>query len=210
MITTAEPAWHNWKIPLLAVAFLLAIMLGIELALPKSSAAIEAATISGSATVGSVQAAQAGTGPLQHTALAPDSNCDLEWRLVSSPDPEGEVRGHLDDVAAVSANNMWAVGTFNWRTLIKHWDGVRWSIVLSPNQSTRSQHLTAVSVVSANDVWAVGSYERVDTTLPSSTLILHWDGSIWSVVPSPNGGAGDNSLSDVAAVSANDVWAVGT
>src|SRR5215469_8327574 len=37
----------------------------------------------------------------------------------------------------------------------------------------------------------------------------HWDGTQWSIVPSPNPGAFINELSGVAAISANDVWAVG-
>ena len=37
----------------------------------------------------------------------------------------------------------------------------------------------------------------------------HWDGSAWSVVSSPNAGTSHNYLNGVAAVSANDVWAVG-
>ena len=41
------------------------------------------------------------------------------------------------------------------------------------------------------------------------TLIEHWNGTAWSIVPSPNGGSGNNYLQSVAAISANDVWAVG-
>jgi hypothetical protein len=51
---------------------------------------------------------------------------------------------------------------------------------------------------------------------PSSaylTLTLHWNGSTWSVIPSPNPGGtnqGDqNVLYGVAALSAHDVQAVG-
>jgi hypothetical protein len=40
------------------------------------------------------------------------------------------------------------------------------------------------------------------------TLIEHWNGTQWSVVPSPNL-MGNNLLRGVAIVSANDVWAVG-
>src|SRR5204863_1223407 len=36
------------------------------------------------------------------------------------------------------------------------------------------------------------------------------DGSTWSIAPSPNPGAGNNELYGVAAMAANDVWAVGT
>ena len=45
---------------------------------------------------------------------------------------------------------------------------------------------------------------------PSRTLIEHWDGTAWSVVPSPNKGPFPNALSDVDAVAPDDIWAVGT
>lgn len=44
------------------------------------------------------------------------------------------------------------------------------------------------------------------------TLIEHWDGQQWSIVPSPDGKTGANALNElqsVAAVSAQNVWAVG-
>src|SRR5205085_938825 len=63
--------------------------------------------------------------------------------------------------------------------------------------------LSAVTVVSANDVWAVGE-------AGSNTLTEHWDGSKWTIVPSPNGSGGfENVLTGVAAVSGSQVWAVG-
>jgi hypothetical protein len=41
-------------------------------------------------------------------------------------------------------------------------------------------------------------------------VIEHWDGTSWSVVPSPNPNPqGNNSLVAIAAVNANDIWAVG-
>ncbi len=62
-----------------------------------------------------------------------------------------------------------------------------------PNPATTGLH--GVAAVSTDDVWAVGGAQ-----------ILHWDGSAWSVVPSPQG---DYYLQSAAAVSAIDVWAVG-
>jgi hypothetical protein len=51
-------------------------------------------------------------------------------------------------------------------------------------------------------VWAVGAEgER--------TLIEHWNGSTWKVVPSPNRGRGGSDLVAVAAVSSRNLWAVG-
>ena len=41
-------------------------------------------------------------------------------------------------------------------------------------------------------------------------MIEHWDGTAWTVVPSPNPNPqGNNCLVAVAGVSASDVWAVG-
>ena len=40
--------------------------------------------------------------------------------------------------------------------------------------------------------------------------IEHWDGTSWTVVPSPNPNPqGNNSLGAVAAISATDIWAAG-
>jgi hypothetical protein len=39
---------------------------------------------------------------------------------------------------------------------------------------------------------------------------LHWDGSKWSIISSPNPpGGGGNALFEVSASSANNIWAVG-
>jgi hypothetical protein len=40
--------------------------------------------------------------------------------------------------------------------------------------------LTSVSADSASDAWAVGSYVS-NTTGVRDTLILHWNGTAWSV-----------------------------
>ncbi|MDQ5867692.1 MAG: hypothetical protein M3390_18485, partial [Chloroflexota bacterium] len=52
-----------------------------------------------------------------------------------------------------------------------------------------------------SDVWVVGGTGR--------TLIEHWNGSSWSVVPSQNVGNGENTLRSVTALAADNAWAVG-
>src|SRR4030095_13245300 len=44
----------------------------------------------------------------------------------------------------------------------------------------------------------------------NQTLVEHWNGTAWSVVPSPNSGTDANELNSVAVVGPNDVWAVGS
>ena len=60
--------------------------------------------------------------------------------------------------------------------------------------------------LAANDVWAVG---YVTLSGVSATLTEHWDGSAWTIVPSPNVAGESNFLNAVAATGAGDVWAVG-
>src|SRR5438876_2718034 len=82
-----------------------------------------------------------------------------------------------------------------------------WSLVASPDGSTsRSRLLAVASVPATSEVWAVGWSLATGV---AQTLIEHWNGTAWSLVPSPNVGAGSNRLTAVAARSATDVWAVG-
>jgi len=136
------------------------------------------------------------------------------WSIVASPDG-GTMGNQLNSVAVVSANNVWAVGTYGAsnntsRTLALHWNGSTWSTVTTPNAggSLSNNYLDGMTVVSAADIWAVGNY--YNTVLGKrQTLILHWNGTAWSIVASPNGSPSDNYLNAVEKVSASSIWAVG-
>src|SRR5260221_14068284 len=65
-----------------------------------------------------------------------------------------------------------------------------WTGAPPPSPSTTSNALQGVSVISACDAWAVGSDMNGSGT--DQTLIEHWDGSAWNVVPSPDPGSTDN------------------
>jgi hypothetical protein len=137
------------------------------------------------------------------------------WKVVSSPNV-GTSGSTLNAVAVVSANDIWAVGSFTTssligQTLVEHWNGTSWSVVSSPNVGTSSNVLNGVAVVSATDIWAVGSSSSCGTTsCVTHTLTEHWNGTSWSVVSSPNVDPSSNVLNGVAVVSANDIWAVGS
>ena len=64
-----------------------------------------------------------------------------------------------------------------------------------------------VATIAKNDVWAVGS-TATSFSAPSKALVEHFDGTSWRVaaIPSTSG----TSLTSVTAVSATDVWAVGS
>lgn len=137
------------------------------------------------------------------------------WDIVASPNPPGDTLSQLHSVSAVSANDVWAVGsshngTLPSRTLIQHWDGSQWRIVSSPSPDTQFNELRGVAAISANDVWAVGYRGGTKSETPIETFILHWNGAAWTQVASPNIAGGANQLFGITAISANDIWAVGS
>jgi hypothetical protein len=132
------------------------------------------------------------------------------WSAVPTPN-SGPNFDTLFGLAA-KGGRAWAVGVsldsaFQDRALIEAWDGSRWSIVDSPQPGSQRDILFAASAISTSDVWAVGDQEGANGKF--ETLTEHFDGSRWSVVPSPDPGSTGNHLYGVTAVGPNDVWAVG-
>jgi hypothetical protein len=130
-----------------------------------------------------------------------------KWSIESSPNRSGSTE--LEDVAAISGKNVWAVGYFvpkgsgHPKTLTEHYDGSKWKVVASPSPHP-DDVLFGVAALSASDVWAVGE----DGNPGRKTLIEHWNGSKWIVVPGAslqNGGG----LRDVTAIAKTNVIAVG-
>src|SRR5579859_787939 len=120
----------------------------------------------------------------------------------------------LSAVDALASNDVWAVGNSLSgndvsSTVVEHFNGSLWTIIPSPNVSGLNNNLVAITALSGTDIWAVGSTTN-QTTFTTQTLTMHWDGSLWTIVPSPNVGAGNNDLNAVAALSSTDVWAVGS
>ncbi|HMA38383.1 MAG TPA: hypothetical protein VKY74_28300 [Chloroflexia bacterium] len=154
------------------------------------------------------------------------------WSRVARPNPSTET-GHLYGIGARAAGDIWAVGsdTRNHRrqTLVLHWDGTAWSQIPSPNVDGADSVLLRVAARAADDVWAVGySLEAAGSVThladgppnalprpgiapppgPERPLIIHWDGTQWRLMPLPDSGPG-RRLTGIAAVAADDAWAVG-
>jgi hypothetical protein len=123
------------------------------------------------------------------------------WNGTSWQPTIGTLNGGFNAVSATSARNAWAVGSTIYNPLIEHWNGTAWQRIPSPNPGSQGQ-LYDVVAVTARDAWAVGDY-TANTGIKA--LILHWDGTAWHRVP----GVPGEELRGVAAVSAQDVWAVG-
>ncbi len=78
-----------------------------------------------------------------------------------------------------------------------------------PDVGTGFNQLEGVAATSDCNALAVGYY--VNSASFDQTLIEHWNGKAWTVQTSPNPGtsANTNVLSDVAALSPRNAWAVG-
>src|SRR5215831_14596055 len=82
-----------------------------------------------------------------------------------------------------------------------------WTGVQPPSPGTVSNELFGVAVLSACDAWAVG--DDIGSSGGRQALTEHWNGSSWTVLPSPDPGTVDSVLTSVHVVSAANVWAVG-
>jgi len=153
------------------------------------------------------------------------------WSVVPTPDP-GSAQ-ELTAVAARASDDVWAVGYQELhgdpdQPLIEHWNGRLWSVTPSPQVGPQTR-LEGVTAISATDAWAVGQQENGVTASggpgpssssgPSSggqggtssgsfTVIEHWDGRSWSLVPTPSLPTPEH-LAGVAGDAPDDVWAVG-
>jgi hypothetical protein len=133
----------------------------------------------------------------------------LHWDgndLTTIPSPNADEGGNaLNDVSVISANDVWAVGSF----MAIRWNGTEWQIV--PGQIPRYVHIRSVAAVSSNEIWAVGG---VTTCGPfegcsGSSNIIRFDGTNWSFVPYDSVPGRSVILNAVSASGSNDVWIVG-
>jgi hypothetical protein len=151
----------------------------------------------------------AGSGVYKNLA---ESWNGTSWSLVNVPSPGSF--SSLNGVSCVSPAVCTAVGYVStlsggYRTLIESWNGTSWSVVPSPSIGSPSDqnYLSGVSCTSVTACTAVGyHYNGV-----FKTLIESWNGTSWSVVPSPNPEPSTNdSLYSVSCISATACTAVGS
>ena len=136
------------------------------------------------------------------------------WSSVTIPDPDF-TPGAGQSISASSPTDIWVVGTTVNTTTgattaeALHFNGTAWSVVPMQQPGTNTPTIGAVTAISATDAWAVGEDTGATSALGGSTLIEQWNGTSWSIVPSPTPGA-DPGLTGVAARGSSDVYAVGS
>jgi hypothetical protein len=147
------------------------------------------------------------------------------WKSVATPNV-GEGTNKLNAVLALAPNDVWAVGFSTpvappqqaaTLTLIEHFDGTSWAVVPSPNvgpnSANQSNRLLGLTANSANDIWAFGSYFAADGSAHQMTLLLHWDGTSWTIASSPSptkGGFPCDLLWAGVVPSPGDLWILGS
>jgi hypothetical protein len=138
-----------------------------------------------------------------------------EWKCIPSYNYPN-VDNYIYGVTTVSKEDGWAVGSYQTnngpRALILRYDDeewVNWPITITG--ATQSVLYSVASDPASDDVWAVGYIMSLDNDVDAyRSLTMHWDGSSWTRVGSPNAGSGDNILYGVTRVPNSSVsWAVG-
>src|SRR5580704_2485482 len=132
--------------------------------------------------------------------------------IVPASSPGENSFGWSGAVWGSGPSDVWAVGGASLfvpvPTALLHWNGCVWS----PVASGTSAVLNAVWGSAPNDVWAVGGGSASGPTDGNfgPSVILHWNGSVWSSAswsPPP----GDSTvLQGVWGSGPDDVWAVGS
>lgn len=133
-----------------------------------------------------------------------------KWSVTSTPNPEKSTLSYLNGVDCTAANACTAVGGNNTAstTIAERWNGSTWAIQSTPNVAgALSSRLWSVSCVASNDCTAVG---WSTSTGAAATLAEHWNGTTWTIMPTPNAAGFTKSyLYGISCLSASDCWAVG-
>jgi hypothetical protein len=139
----------------------------------------------------------------------PPIACDPSWERVPSPTPE-DGGALLSGVVAVAPDVAWAVGGSGdpvapTSTLALLWNGAEWDLVDTPNAGSLQNRFDAVDALAPDAAWAVG---RASSGAGDVPIVAQWDGGTWTLLPSPPD-LPQGALLGVAAISTDDVWAVG-
>jgi hypothetical protein len=119
------------------------------------------------------------------------------WTVVSSPAFTGV--GPIYDISANAANDVWAVGG----NTSLHFDGTSWTRI--PGVST--VNMGSVLALSSTNVWASGVGPGATRNAFPRATFVHWNGTSWSIVSSPNPHPNtSSSAGEMAAVSAKDIF----
>ncbi len=141
------------------------------------------------------------------------------WRLASFPMPPASLQPVPGNVADVSADDAWLLGSTLdvsqniLGSFVDHWNGRRWQSVTLPAalHLGSGTTLTAIGAHGPGDVWIAGTTPvGSPSSLRTKIVLLHWNGRSWQRLAQPASGLGYyNSVQAVRVVSATSAWVVG-
>ena len=171
--------------------------------------------------VGGAQTSASETGP---EILAEHWN-GVSWSTVPTP----SVLGYLFSVTCSGSADCWAAGesvkdgnSGPLRGILYHWNGASWSSAATPDTGQAFDAINSVTCADVTDCWAVGyagpnqgQFNFLPGFIPNvpgdRSLAEHWNGTTWSVVPTPQAPSPQGSyLSSITCTSASLCWAVGS
>lgn len=135
-----------------------------------------------------------------------------EWQTMSTPN-QGTKENVLSSVSCTAATECTAVGHYvaeSGKTypLSERWNGTSWSIETTPTSHVGV--LKGVSCTLSTSCVAVGSSLDPEKEAGSQrTFAMHWNGSKWTVVSSPNKSSTNNVLNSISCTSWAACTAVG-
>ncbi len=129
---------------------------------------------------------------LSFAAHAQDLANETTFEFAKTPDI-----GAIGSLSSDSANDIWATGVL--KPVALHFDGKNLHQIPMVNAS----RVNKVTALSPFNVWTVGQQ-----TQENLSQIQHFDGTKWTVVPSPHFPNGE-ILNSVKAISAKNIFAVG-
>lgn len=142
------------------------------------------------------------------------------WSPVTLPLPPGaNSNTTLNAISADGPSDVWIVGTFldsangQNETFSEHFNGTAWKVVTMPPVDSSNKNaffqFNGIKANSPSDVWVAGDSGIIDVPDSQQTLIEHFNGTAWSIVPSPSPGSIDVLSGVTTSNAANNVWAVG-
>ncbi|MCX5315567.1 hypothetical protein [Streptomyces sp. NBC_00154] len=150
----------------------------------------------GSRTTGSADTAD--TGGKDAPPKAPANSLTWEFEHIA------DFSGDLTDVAVLSEDDIWAVGTENngeANAHLLHYDGTQWKREPVPEALGTTDYPPVLEEVGEEVLWLRPQTYEVGAGV---TRWARWDGTRWNTTRLPYG------TSDLAVVGPDDVWAVGS
>lgn len=152
------------------------------------------------------------------------------WSSVPTPSPAPVPELTFDSIEAVAAlapDDVWAAGTLiaqdtsagyvGLHNLVLHWDGSSWTHVNTPMppsfglQGVSGDGIYDILALSKNDVWFLGEWITMNAQgfTFRYALAMHWNGSSFTLHPTPVIGTNGATILAADAWSPDDIWAVG-